>query len=34
MLDSLRQYPPRQKPATFNLDQVMGQLQDGGMTAH
>jgi arylsulfatase A-like enzyme len=33
-LDSLIDYPPRQKPASFNMDRVMEQLQDasgGGM---
>ena len=29
-LSSFRQFPPRQKPASFNLDQVMTQLTNGG----
>ena len=28
-LQSLRDFPPRQKPATFNLDKILEQLQDG-----
>ena len=33
-IQSLIQFPPRQKPASFNLDRVLEQLQDasgGGM---
>ncbi len=34
MAESLKQYPPRQKPASFNLDRVMEQLSEGGLSAH
>lgn len=34
VLESLKQYPPRQKPASFNLDQVLAQLSEGGISAH
>jgi arylsulfatase len=27
-LQSLREFPPRQKPASFNLDRVLATLQD------
>jgi arylsulfatase len=30
MLATFREYPPRQKPATFNLDRVMEQMMSGG----
>lgn len=30
MLESFRRFPPRQKPASFNLDRVMDQLHEGG----
>jgi arylsulfatase len=29
-LQTFKDFPPRQRPATFNLDQVMQALQDGG----
>lgn len=34
MLESLKQYPPRQKPASFNLDRVMEQLSEPALTGH
>ncbi len=34
MLDSFRDHPPRQRPAAFNLEQVMEQLSEGGLSAH
>ncbi len=34
MLDSFRDFPPRQRPASFNLDRVMEQLSEGGLSAH
>lgn len=34
LAESLKQFPPRQAPASFNLDQVMRQLVEGGITAH
>ena len=34
VLDSFKNFPPRQKPASFNLDRVMEQLSEGGMTSH
>jgi arylsulfatase len=34
MLDSFQQHPLRQKPASFNLDRVMEQLSEGGISAH
>jgi hypothetical protein len=30
MIASFKDYPPRQKPASFNLDQVMNDLIEGG----
>ena len=33
-IDDFVKYPPRQKPASFNLDAVMVQLQDAGGGAH
>jgi arylsulfatase A-like enzyme len=34
-IESFRQFPPRQKPASFNLDEVLGTLEDGvGSGAH
>jgi arylsulfatase len=30
MIMSFKKYPPRQKPASFNLDQVMQKLTAGG----
>jgi arylsulfatase A-like enzyme len=34
MADSLRDFPPRQKPAAFNLDRVMAELESGGVSSH
>jgi arylsulfatase A-like enzyme len=34
LLDSFRRFPPRQKPAAFNLDRVIEQLRDGGLASH
>lgn len=34
MLESFGQFPPRQKPASFNLDRVMEQLVEGGLASH
>ncbi|MGA9524266.1 MAG: arylsulfatase, partial [Myxococcaceae bacterium] len=34
MGDSLEEFPPRQKPASFNLDRVMESLSEGGLNAH
>jgi arylsulfatase A-like enzyme len=34
LLESFKQFPPRQKPASFNLDRVMDQLTEGGISAH
>jgi arylsulfatase len=28
-LESVREVPPRQKPASFNMDQVLGTLKEG-----
>jgi arylsulfatase len=33
-IDNFKAYPPRQKPASFNLDAVMRQLDDAGGGAH
>ena len=33
-IQSFKEFPPRQKPASFNLDRVMEQLQDAGGGAH
>ncbi len=33
-LQSLAEFPPRQKPASFNLDRVLEQLQHGAITSH
>jgi len=32
-IDGFVKYPPRQKPASFNLDSVMGQLEDANNAA-
>ena len=32
-LSSFKQFPPRQKPASFSLDQVMGTLTNAGQSA-
>jgi arylsulfatase A-like enzyme len=34
LLASFRQFPPRQKPAVFNLDRVMEQLAEGAIASH
>lgn len=34
LLDSFRDFPPRQKPAAFNLDRVLETLSEGGVSAH
>lgn len=34
MLESLSRFPPRQKPASFNLDRVMEQLAEDGLASH
>jgi arylsulfatase len=31
-VDSLKQYPPRQKPQSFNLDQILERLQRPAQT--
>jgi hypothetical protein len=28
-LESFKEFPPSQKPATFSIDQVMQQMQEG-----
>lgn len=33
-IENFRKYPPRQKPASFNLDEVMTQLETAGSGAH
>ncbi len=33
-IQSFREFPPRQKPASFNLDRVMEQLTKGGISSH
>lgn len=34
ILESFKQFPPRQKPASFNLDRVLEQLTTGGVASH
>lgn len=34
LAESLKAFPPRQKPASFNLDRVMSELSEGGIQAH
>jgi hypothetical protein len=34
MSESLVDFPPRQKPASFNLDRVMEELTAGGVSSH
>jgi arylsulfatase A-like enzyme len=34
MIESLSAFPPRQKPAAFNLDRVMEELTMGGVSSH
>jgi len=34
MLESFAAHPPRQRPSSFNLDRVMAQLAEGGISAH
>jgi hypothetical protein len=29
-LESFKEFPPRQKPASFSIEQVMQKLQEGG----
>ena len=29
-LESFKEFPPRQKPASFNLDEVMSKIQETG----
>ena len=33
-IDAFVQFPPRQKPAAFNLDAVLRQMQDAGGSAN
>ena len=33
-LESFKEFPPRQKPASFNLDQVLARMTEGGMASH
>jgi arylsulfatase len=33
-LESFKQFPPRQKPASFNLNQVLARMSEGGMASH
>jgi arylsulfatase len=34
LMETLRAFPPRQKPAAFNLDRVMEELTAGGVSSH
>jgi arylsulfatase len=34
LLGSLKAFPPRQKPASFNLDRIMEELTIGGVSSH
>jgi len=34
LMETLRAFPPRQKPASFNLDRVMEELTVGGVSSH
>lgn len=34
LLETFQQFPLRQKPASFNLDQVLEQLRNGGIASH
>ncbi len=34
LMDTLVAFPPRQKPASFNLDRVMEELTIGGVSSH
>lgn len=34
MMESFKAFPPRQKPASFNLDRVMEELTIGGVSSH
>jgi arylsulfatase len=34
LLQTLQTFPPRQKPASFNLDQVLDELTVGGVSSH
>ena len=33
-LSSFKEFPPRQKPASFGIDQVMEKLQEGGTSSN
>ncbi len=33
-IQSLKEFPPRQKPASFNLDRILEQLQEGPANSH
>jgi arylsulfatase len=33
-IQTFREFPPRQKPASFNLDRVMETLTKGGISSH
>jgi arylsulfatase len=33
-LESFKTFPPRQKPASFNLDAVLAQMTEGGIASH
>ncbi len=33
-LETFKTFPPRQKPASFNLDTVLAKLSEGGMASH
>jgi arylsulfatase len=34
LLETLQDFPPRQRPASFNLDRVMEELTIGGVSSH
>jgi arylsulfatase A-like enzyme len=34
ILETFEQFPPRQKPSSFNLDRVMEKLSEGGIASH
>jgi arylsulfatase len=34
MMETLKAFPPRQKPASFNLDRVLEELTEGGVSSH
>jgi arylsulfatase len=33
-IEAYKQYPPRQKPAAFNLDEVLRKIQEAGASAN